>query len=65
MGYLLRKESIYIAILNNQPLTPMHLSVYQQAELWFVPDENLRKTRVWDISCARIWSILQVSTTSP
>ena len=59
------KESVYIASLNNHTLTPLHLSVYQWTKLWFVPDDNLRKTRMWDISRARIWSIFQVSTTSP
>ena len=59
------KESIYIASLNNHTLTPLHLSVYQWTKLWFVPDDNLRKTRMWDISPKSRGEKFQVSTTSP
>ena len=60
LGDQSRKESVQIASLKNQPLTPLHLSVSQWKELWFVSDENSRDTRVWEIAHTRIRSILQV-----
>ena len=55
MGSRLRIESVYISSINNQPLTSLHLYVSQHIELWFVPYENFRETRVWEITLARIW----------
>ena len=46
IGDCSHEESLYIESLNNNPLTPLYLSVSQWTELWFVPDDNSAKKTV-------------------
>ena len=56
------KKYLYIASLNNQPLTHLHISVSQQSALWFVPDENLREPRVLEIARGKICPLTPMKT---